>query len=288
MANDTLNIQSFKDVVVNYKVVFFDAFGVLKNSEGVISGIEHTLAFLRERGIAYYILTNDASRPANLLAKGYQDAGISEITEDKIISSGMLAKEYLSYKHSGGTVAYLGTKGAAHYIESLGIQTVSIADIDMSALDDISALVMLDDEGFDWRRDINRAMNLIRQKKIPVIVANTDEAYPTSQREIAVAIGGIADMLEDIVGKKFMRFGKPDAQMFVFAYEHVQNHMAFEKNDVLMVGDTLVTDIIGGNKFGIDTALVLSGNTLKEDAEVKIRSTGIIPDFICESAVVYD
>ena len=53
-----------------------------------------------------------------------------------------------------------------------------------------------------------------------------------------------------------------------------------------MVGDTLFTDIIGGNKFGLDTALVLSGNTLPEMAKIKIGSTGIIPTYVCETAVI--
>ena len=53
-----------------------------------------------------------------------------------------------------------------------------------------------------------------------------------------------------------------------------------------MVGDTLFTNIIGGNKFGIDTVLVLAGNTLRESAREQIHSLGIIPDYICESAVI--
>jgi len=44
--------------------------------------------------------------------------------------------------------------------------------------------------------------------------------------------------------------------------------------------------ILGGNKFGIDTALVLSGNTLRGSAAEQIHSTGIIPDYICGSAVI--
>jgi ribonucleotide monophosphatase NagD (HAD superfamily) len=56
-----------------------------------------------------------------------------------------------------------------------------------------------------------------------------------------------------------------------------------------MVGDTLQTDIWGGNKFGLDTVLVLSGNTQPKDAENRIIATGIIPTYICDSAVVqYD
>jgi ribonucleotide monophosphatase NagD (HAD superfamily) len=50
-----------------------------------------------------------------------------------------------------------------------------------------------------------------------------------------------------------------------------------------MVGDTLKTDIIGGNKFGIDTCLVLSGNVQAKNAELNIASSGIIPDYICDS-----
>jgi ribonucleotide monophosphatase NagD (HAD superfamily) len=52
-----------------------------------------------------------------------------------------------------------------------------------------------------------------------------------------------------------------------------------------MVGDTLHTDILGGNKFGVSTVLVLSGNTSKRNYEVKINSSGIIPDYICSSIV---
>jgi len=53
-----------------------------------------------------------------------------------------------------------------------------------------------------------------------------------------------------------------------------------------MVGDTLHTDILGGNKFGLDTVLVYTGNTLPEDAATSITSTGIVPTYICETAVV--
>jgi HAD superfamily hydrolase (TIGR01450 family) len=129
-------------------------------------------------------------------------------------------------------------------------------------------------------------INLMRKRSIPVIVANTDMSYPVSKHEVAVAIGGIAHMAEHIVGKRFIRFGKPDSQMFIFAYEHIQQFRQLEKEEILMVGDTLMTDIIGGNKFGLDTALVLTGNTLPERAKELIRSTGIIPDYVCESAVI--
>ena len=190
-------------------------------------------------------------------------------------------------KVPSGTVAYLGTRESVHYIETLGLKTVSIADLDLADANEISALVFLDDEGYDWSRDINKAVNLLRTVNIPTIVSNTDRYYPVAGHEVAIATGGIANMVEDIVRKHFIRFGKPDAQMFIFAYQHsVEQGGTSSKNEILMVGDTLSTDIIGGNKFGLDTVLVLSGNTLPTQAELKIDMEGIIPTYVCESAVI--
>ena len=286
-----MQLDDFKTVAANYKVIFFDAFGVLKNYEGLLPGIEDTFSWLRSTGKEFYILTNDASRSPQELAESYQHA----VTPDRIISSGMLAREYLDLKVHHGTVAYLGTGSSAHYLETTGLKTLPISQVDLGDVADINALVLLDDEGFDWNTDLNKTVNLLRKRNIPVIVANTDETYPVSKTRIAIAIGAVAEMIETIVGKQFIRFGKPDAQLFMFAYERLQNltrrgnefgDAPVSKRDVLMVGDTLRTDILGGNKFGLDTMLVLTGNTQPQDAEIQIRSTGIIPTYVCESVVI--
>ncbi|MEP1890135.1 MAG: HAD hydrolase-like protein, partial [Cyclobacteriaceae bacterium] len=172
-------------------------------------------------------------------------------------------------------------------IETIGLKTISVADVDLNDPHDISTVVFLDDEGFDWNQDINKVINLMRFHNATAIVCNTDKTYPVAKNEVSIAIGGVAKMVEDIVGKKFIRFGKPDAQMFIFAYEHaIRKGKRVGKDEILMVGDTLTTDILGGNKFGLDTALVLSGNTLPANAETRIMSSGIIPTYICESVAV--
>jgi HAD superfamily hydrolase (TIGR01450 family) len=281
-----MSLSNFQSVVEKYKVVFFDAFGVLKNYKGLVPGIEKTFDYLRQENKEYYIVTNDASRSPEQLADSYHQLGLTAITADHIISSGMLCKEYLDLKVDKGIVAYLGTENSAHYIESSGLHTLPIRAIDEKNIEEVSALVLLDDEGFDWFADLNKAVNLLRKRTIPAIVANTDNTYPITKNEVSIAIGGIASMIETVVGKRFLRFGKPDSQIFIFAYDHVRQFMPVTKNEILMVGDTLHTDIIGANKFGLDTALVLTGNTLADDAETRIKSTGIIPDYICETAVV--
>ncbi len=279
-------IDNFKSIIDKYKVVFFDAFGVLKNYEGLLPGIERTFAYLEEQGKEYYIVTNDASRSPAELAESYHRGGLKFINPDRIVSSGMLTKEYLDLKVKEGIVAYLGTRNSAHYIESSGLKTLPVSEINESNIDKVNALAFLDDEGFDWSKDLNKTVNLIRKRTIPVIVANTDRAYPLTISDVSIAIGGIAAMIESVVGKQFIRFGKPDSQMFMFAYDLVRAQRPVSKSEIVMVGDTLNTDILGGNKFGLDTVLVLSGNTLSKNLDTIITATGIVPTYICESAVI--
>ncbi|MEO0469054.1 MAG: HAD-IIA family hydrolase [Bacteroidota bacterium] len=278
-----MQYPDFRSIAARYKVIFFDSYGVLKNHEGIIPGVKGLLQWLTDQGVAFYVLTNDASRSPRRLAKYYQDAGSWMISKDKIISSGMLARDYLERKVNNGTVAYLGTEQSAHYVEKIGLKTVSIGDLDLNHIDSINALVLLDDEGFQWDSDINKAINLLRKRNMPVIMANTDTTYPVSRTRVNLAIGAIGDLIETVVDKNFLRFGKPDAEMFNFAYSHIQTEHPVAKKDILMVGDTLRTDIIGGNKFGIDTCLVLTGNTQARYAKRDIERRGIIPDYICET-----
>lgn len=235
---------------------------------------------LAQTGIDYYILTNDASRGPELMKENFHKIGLSNIPIEKVVTSGMMAKEYLKNKVPEGKVSYLGPKRSAYYIESLGLEAVHIEELPQHDWKTINAFLFLDDEGYEWAPSINLCINLLRQRNIPVVVANTDLVYPTSRDEVAIAIGGVASLVEKVIRKHFIKFGKPDSQMFMYAYQQLEG---IEKSEILMVGDTLHTDILGGNKFGIDTALVLSGNTLAHKVKARIRSTGIIPTYVCES-----
>jgi len=280
-----MNLSSFKEIVKNYKVVFFDSYGVLRNYKGIFAGVKEMFEFLDSQEIVSFLITNDASRSPKDLAAQFQAQGISSLTDDKIISSGMLAREYIQRKITGGTIVYLGTENSANYIKMDGVKTISIHDVDLDQDDDYQLLVLLDDEGYDWNRDLSKTVNLLRRYTMPIIVANCDTTYPLSKDKVAIATGGVANMLEPLVQKVFIRFGKPDSQMFSFAFDHIQRFGTIGKHEILMVGDTLQTDILGGNKFGIDTCLVLTGNTLAKNVDVAITASGIIPNHLCESVI---
>nr|WP_262914198.1 TIGR01459 family HAD-type hydrolase [Portibacter lacus] len=278
-----MKLRSFESVLKNYKAVFLDSFGVIKNAHGIIPGVIDSVNTLKEMGKEVIVLTNDSSKSPALLAQNFRRLGMDMVNEENIISSGMMALAFLKNKIKKGTIVYVGTKQSSFYVEETGRNFISIRDFNLKDIKDVSALVFLDDEGYDWQMHLNKTINILRMKSIPVVVANTDNTYPVSSTEVNIATGAIARMIEKISKKKFIYFGKPDSQMFMFAYERIVNKKNLKRNEILMVGDTLRTDIMGGNKFGLGTALVLSGNTSENQMRTYIKSTGIIPNYICPS-----
>lgn len=281
-----MSYSSFFEIAKDFKVIMLDSYGVVKNHRGLIDGIQNTVNWIKKEGITFRLLTNDASRSQQQQQESLANLGLPGLELHEIITSGMMAKQFLEQKIKSGKIAYLGTENSAEYILQSGLQHIPVSDVNLEDIDEIAAFVFLDDEGFDWNTDINKTVNLLRKKTMPVILANSDKYYPVAKHDIAVATGGIAKLVESMLSKKFIHFGKPDSQMFMYAYEGLIDEMGFiDKSDILMVGDTLETDILGGNKFGVKTMLVLSGNTREESVDARINSTGIIPDYICKSVI---
>ena len=279
-----MELQNFWSIIPNYKAVFLDSFGVLKNSSGIIPGIQETIHFLQEQQIPFFVLTNDASRSPEQLIQRYEEQGLTGIHLDQMVTSGMMTREYLQFKVPNGKIAYLGTENSANYIEEVGLVTIPIAEVREADFGDIAAVAFLDDEGFDWRDSINKTINLLRRENVSVVIANSDKTYPVSSQEVALATGGLAEIIEKVTGKQFIHFGKPDGQMFLYAYDKLnQQDRYISRGEILMVGDTLGTDIVGGNKFGLHTMLTLSGNTNARQAAELIHTKGIIPDYIVAS-----
>ncbi|MFK7934835.1 MAG: HAD-IIA family hydrolase [Saprospiraceae bacterium] len=276
-------MNSFLSLLDKYKVIWLDSYSVIKNHRGLIPNVQYTIDAIRERGIELRVLTNNAARSPKRQSDRFKQQGLQGIEPEQIVTSGMMAQQFLKNKVRKGKVAYLGTTQAAEYIIEANLEAIPVGSVQSSEISEITAMVFLDDEGYDWNYDINATVNLLRKANIPAVVANSDKIYPVAQNDVSIATGGIAKLVGNILGRKFIRFGKPDTQMFTYAFEDINRTGNFTRRDILMVGDTLHTDILGGNKFGVDTALVMTGNTRATRAEQKIRSSGIIPDYICQS-----
>ncbi len=276
----------FEMLAEKYDVILFDSFGVLKNYQGIIDGAQDTLKILKKKKTRYRVLTNDASSSQEILSEKFARGGLT-IRPHRIITSGMMARNFLETKKIDGKVLYLGTANSSDYILKANKESVSICDYHENMIDEIGCVVFLDDEGYDWSIDINKVLNFLRKRTVPVVVANSDMIYPVSKNDVSIATGAIAQLVESVLGRNFIHFGKPDVQMFMYAYDDLlRDDPSLQKQNILMVGDTLHTDILGGVKFGINTALVLSGNTREQNVNVAIEATGISPDYICDSILI--
>ncbi len=279
-----MKISLFSEISQPYRVIFFDSYGVLRNHRGLIPGVPECIERLRAEGKHIRVLTNNAARSARAASRRLAHYGLPGIPPEEIITSGATTRQFLSQKIRYGKVAYLGTAAAAEYIIGAGLEAIPISEVDLEDTDDIRAIAFLDDEGYDKNVDLNLLINLLRRCPVPVVVANTDLLYPVTANDVALATGSIAKLAEYVLGRQFVKFGKPAMQMFQLAYDQVAQDMGnVGLSDILMVGDTLHTDILGGNAFGVDTALVLSGNTRPSAAEHEINASGIFPDFVCGS-----
>lgn len=282
-----MQITRLEDILQDTKAVFLDSYGVIKNHNGLIEGMDNTIEVLKKMQIPFKILTNDASRSQLSQLHKFQSLGIDHIREKDIITSGMMAYQYLVNKIGHGKIAYVGTPAAAEAVIQGAYQAVPIDEIETHRSEDIRAIVFLDDEGYDWRTTINHIINFLRTENVPVIIANTDLIYPVNKNNVALATGGIAHLIEMVIRRRFIKFGKPDSPMFSYAYNSLlEEGHKLKPSEILMIGDTLHTDILGGNKFGTKTALVLTGNTTSKNAQLVIDSTGVLPDYIMESAVL--
>ena len=279
-----MKISQFAEIAADYPVIFFDSYGVLRNHNGLIPGAAECFQTLRSQGKHLRVMTNNAARSPESAAERLAHYGLSGIPPKEIITSGATTRHFLEQKVRYGKVAYLGTPAAAEYIIAAGLEAVPVSEVDFDRLEEIRGFAFLDDEGYDYNSDINLTVNLLRQRLIPVVVANTDLLYPVKTGNVALATGSIARLAEYVLGRQFAKFGKPASQMFQMGLDSVAEYFPeISPKDILMVGDTLHTDILGGNSFGVATALVLSGNTRAESVDSEIHSSGIIPDFLVRS-----
>ena len=275
--------RSFEDLADDFPVIFLDAFGVLIDASGLMGPSPEVIERLITAGKDLYVVTNDASRSPEVLAEYYMNSeGRPTIAADRFISSGILAGEVLAEQITEGKVGYLGTPASAEYIRRAGLEPIPLTECSEDS--EIAGIALLDDDGFEWRDGINKTLNMLRRKPVPTVVANGDLGYPAGHGRIEAAIGSIAHVLEGILDTRFIRCSKPDAVMFSRAFEKASlDHPGLLRSDVLMVGDTLQTDIRGGRDFGLKTALVCSGHTQRNRVSELIQRLDVAPDFLCES-----
>ena len=105
-------------------------------------------------------------------------------------------------------------------------------------------------------------MSRLLLNDIVYIATNPDWVCPTSYGYVPDC-GSFVEMLKRATGKEPIFIGKPKPEMLLLAMEK----FGYSKEETLMVGDRVYTDIASGYNAGVDTVLVLSGEGTVLDAE---------------------
>ena len=115
---------------------------------------------------------------------------------------------------------------------------------------------------------------LLTQPELPYIATNPDWVCPTSFGYVPDC-GSFAEMLRHATGKTPTFIGKPMPEMIYLAMEK----FGYTKDETVIVGDRIYTDIASGFNAGVDTVLVLSGESTREDAAASEKK----PTYILEN-----
>jgi glycerol 3-phosphatase-2 len=265
------NLDAIAD---QFDVFLLDAFGVLNIGETAIPGVVERVAGLKARGKQVLVVTNAASYPSTVLHARYRRLGYDFGPDDAVSSRmALLAALAASPARTWGVMA-----SPQYGHEEIPPNALFLED-DPAAYAAAEGFLML---GASVWNPARQALfeQAIRERPREVLVGNPDLVAPV-ETGLSREPGHYAHRLADATGVEPVFFGKPFPAIFDMARSRIR--AGVPDNRVLMVGDTLHTDILGGQAAGFRTALVSGyGFFAGEDPSSAIARSGILPDFILE------
>lgn len=232
------------------KNYFIDMDGVLVRGGALIPGADRFLARLKERQARFLILTNNSRFTPGDLAHRLQGIGL-DVTPDDIFTSAMATARFLQAQRPNGTAFVIGDSGLTGAVHSAGyIITDRQPDY-----------VVLGESANYTLELFTQAVRLI-EAGARFIATNPDPNGP-GEGGMVPACGAIAALIEKASGVSAFFVGKPNPLMMRMALKHIAAH----SENTVMIGDRMDTDIIAGVQTGLDTILVLSGVTRRDDVD---------------------
>jgi len=240
-----MDIQHLK----NIKALVLDMDGVLWRENEPIGDLPAAFARFEKAGLQVLLATNNATKSQKMYVEKLAAMGV-HVTEEQIITSAM-GVAYLLQKRfpQRGPVYVVGEIGLMMALEAAGF-TISESNP--------VAVVAGVDRQITFEK-LKTATLLIR-KGIPFYGSNPDRTFPTPEGFIPGA-GAILASLVASTDVEPIIAGKPSPTLYEFALEK----LGTLPSETLAVGDRIETDIIGGQRAGLKTALVLSGVATREE-----------------------
>ncbi|MEM8787507.1 MAG: HAD-IIA family hydrolase [Pseudomonadota bacterium] len=269
-------VASLEDLADAFDVFFLDAFGVLNVGEEAIAGAPERVAALQRAGKRVLVVSNAAGFPHDRLMEKYARLGYDFAPGDVVTSRQALTEAVeVSPPWTWGLMLSDGVDGA----EFEALDHVRLRE-DAAAYDAADVFLMIGSATWTEARQQLLEEALTRRLR-PVYVGNPDIVAPRAHG-FSVEPGFYAHRLADRTGMAPAFYGKPFANIFDLAFARLGG--AVNKARVLMVGDSLHTDILGAQVAGIASALVTGHGFLAgRDAHADIERTGLKPNFIMPS-----
>ncbi len=249
----------------DYEGYIFDIDGVLLRGGEVIPGARETLQRLQELGTPYVLLTNNSTRSRRDLAALMAQSNLP-VAAEALVSSTYAAAQYLLQHAAKASVLVLGAPGLVAELELAGLRLVDDPE-------EADFLVTGADPELSADR-LKMALSALREGARWLAVS-LDRLHPTPEGYQAGG-GSIAGALEAFIQRPpDVYVGKPDREIVDIALGRLQR----TAGQVLIIGDTLTSDIAAGHNAGMDSCLVMSGATMAE----KLAHSPIQPSRTLES-----
>ena len=267
-----------------FSALLFDIDGTLISGKKAMPGVPALIKQLEDSGFPFYLLTNDGNHSTREKSNMLKKAGL-DIKPDEIISCGDALKPFARKKGIAGEKFFvMGDLGKPNYAEDAGLEIERRTEKIYEC-----AGVIVGEGTYNWQSNISSAMNyFIKYPERYLIVPNPDSYWPNGPNgELGIGAGGKARFICTILGDygikiKPVYLGKPYRAVFNYAFEILKTRFGLPANlqrkCVLMLGDSLASDIRGANRFGFTSGLVLTGIT--NHAHIRKAKPSFKPDYV--------
>ncbi len=229
----------------HYEHFIFDLDGTIYRGNKIIPGAADTINIIQSSGKKIVFVSNKTTESAQDYFHFLKNAGFN-IEASQIVTSTKVIKNYLNKNHPKKKFFAIAE---VNFIDELSNQSLTFTtnpnEIDI-------VIISLDRYYNNDKFEI--ACRAI-EKGARFFAANIDATCPIENGEILDA-GVIISALEKRTKRKLeLHFGKPSD----FMIEEIKKRLHFESAKTILIGDRLETDILMGNKMGVDTAIVSTG-----------------------------
>ena len=237
-----------------------DMDGVLVRGSQVVPGANEFIQRLQQAGAKFLVLTNNSLYTPRDLHIRLQRIGL-DVPENAIYTSAVATAQFLHAQHPGGSAYVIGEAGL----------TTALHDVGFILTDQSPDYVVLGETtSYSFER-ITIAMRLVAAG-VRFLATNPDVAGP-GEGGMVPATGAVAALISAATGVQPYYIGKPNPLIMRTALRTLDAH----SEDSVMIGDRMDTDIIIGTESGLETILVLTGVTRREDvARYPYRPTQIV------------